>query len=91
LIFSGIQRFCKAHFRFHHHTFLRHADDHPSNGIILRKSKNAIVAEYAFRDTPIGVSEYRATASLPANLKGSFPAIEELEAELKDKSPQAEK
>jgi predicted nuclease of restriction endonuclease-like (RecB) superfamily len=63
---------------------LRHPDDQPSIGIILCKSKNAIIAEYALRDTtkPIGISEYRATESLPANLKTSLPAIEDLEAEL---------
>jgi len=66
---------------------LRHPDDQPSIGIILCKSKNAIVAEYALRDTakPIGISEYRVTESLPANLKSNLPTIEELEAELEDK------
>jgi predicted nuclease of restriction endonuclease-like (RecB) superfamily len=64
---------------------LRHADDQPTIGIILCKSRNAIVAEYALRDTtkPIGISEYLATVSLPADLKGSLPTVEELEAELK--------
>jgi predicted nuclease of restriction endonuclease-like (RecB) superfamily len=64
---------------------LRHPDDQPSIGIILCKSKNAIIAEYALRDTtkPIGISGYRATESLPANLKSNLPTIEDLEAELK--------
>jgi predicted nuclease of restriction endonuclease-like (RecB) superfamily len=64
---------------------LRHPDDQPSIGMILCKSKNAIVAEYALRDTkkPIGVSGFRVTESLPASLKGSLPTIEELQAELK--------
>ena len=37
---------------------LRHPDDQPSIGIILCKSKNRVVAEYALRDVskPIGVS-----------------------------------
>ncbi|HEY6271359.1 MAG TPA: PDDEXK nuclease domain-containing protein, partial [Terriglobales bacterium] len=40
---------------------LRHPDDKPSIGIILCKSKNKVVAEYALRDLrkPVGVSEYR--------------------------------
>jgi YhcG PDDEXK nuclease domain len=40
---------------------LRHPNDQPSIGIILGKSKNAIVAEYALRDTkkPIGISGFR--------------------------------
>jgi len=38
---------------------LRHPQDQPSIGIILCKSKNAIAAEYALRDTakPIGISQ----------------------------------
>ena len=69
---------------------LRHADDQPSIGIILCKSKNSIVAEYALRDLrkPVGVSEYRFTAALPKKLKGSLPTIDELERTLKDKPPQ---
>jgi predicted nuclease of restriction endonuclease-like (RecB) superfamily len=64
---------------------LRHPADQPSIGVILCKSKNAVVAEYALRDTakPIGISEYLATVKLPAELKGSLPTVEELEAELK--------
>jgi len=64
---------------------LCHHDDQPSVGIILCKSKNAILAEYALRDAtrPIGVSEYRLTTSLPTNLRGNLPTTKELEAELK--------
>jgi predicted nuclease of restriction endonuclease-like (RecB) superfamily len=64
---------------------LRHPSDQPSIGIILCKSKNKIVAEYALRDLrkPMGISEYRLTDSLPKQLKGNLPAIEQLEAELK--------
>jgi predicted nuclease of restriction endonuclease-like (RecB) superfamily len=64
---------------------LRHTSDQPSIGIILCKSKNKIVAEYALRDLrkPMGVSEYRLTESLPKQLKGSLPSVEQLQAELK--------
>jgi predicted nuclease of restriction endonuclease-like (RecB) superfamily len=63
---------------------LRHTADQPSIGIILCKSHNRVLAEYALRDTskPIGVAEYQLTAVLPENLKGTLPSIEELEAEL---------
>jgi hypothetical protein len=63
---------------------LRHPDDKPSIGIILCKTKNKVVAEYALRDIdkPIGISEYKITESLPENLKGSLPSIEELEHQL---------
>ena len=58
--------------------------DNPSVGIILCKSKDKIIVEYALRDIkkPIGVSEYRLTNILPDNLKDSLPNIEELEKEL---------
>jgi hypothetical protein len=63
---------------------LRHPDDKPSVGLIICKTKDRIVAEYALRNTtaPIGISEYKLAESLPADLKGSLPTIEELESEL---------
>jgi predicted nuclease of restriction endonuclease-like (RecB) superfamily len=65
---------------------LRHSSDAPSIGIILCKTKNATVAEYALRDMskPIGVSTHLTellTRSLPENLKNEMPTIEELESE----------
>ncbi len=63
---------------------MRHADDHPSIGLILCQDKKRLVAEYALRGVSkaIGVSEYRLTRSLPKQLKGSLPTIEEIEKEL---------
>jgi predicted nuclease of restriction endonuclease-like (RecB) superfamily len=70
---------------------LRHPSDQPTIGIILCKSKNRIVAEFALRDLskPIGVSQYSLTASLPKQLQGSLPSAEELETELqrRDRKP----
>lgn len=68
---------------------LRHSGDQPSIGIIICKSKNAVVAEYALRDTakPIGVSQYQLMEALPESLKGNLPTIEELEAELGQHAP----
>ncbi len=65
---------------------LRHPDDQPSIGLILCKSRNKVVAEYALRDMskPIGVSAYQLTEALPERLQGSLPTIEELEATLSD-------
>jgi predicted nuclease of restriction endonuclease-like (RecB) superfamily len=70
---------------------LRHADDRSSIGLVLCKAKNAVVAEYALRDTakPIGISNFRVTESLPADLKASLPTVEELENELKEKKVSA--
>ena len=66
---------------------LRHPDDKPSIGIILCKSGNQTIAEYALRDIakPVGVSSYvtRMVESLPQELQSSLPAVAELEAELK--------
>ena len=63
---------------------LRHPDDQPSIGLILCKTKNRLVVEYALKDTvrPVGVAEYRLTEALPENLRGSLPTVEELEATL---------
>jgi hypothetical protein len=63
---------------------LRHSDDQPSIGLILCKTKNRIIAEYALRNTatPIGISEFRHLETLPGQVKGTLPTIEEIEAEL---------
>ena len=63
---------------------LRHKDDNPSIGLILCKSKNKVVAEYAIRDIakPIGLSEYKLPEKISDKLKAALPSIEELEKEL---------
>ena len=66
---------------------LRHTDDKPSIGLILCKTRNKIVAEYALRDVakPVGVARYatRLVESLPARFKGALPAPRDIEAELR--------
>lgn len=63
---------------------LRHPGDELSIGIILCKTRNKVIAEYALRDTrkPIGVSTYQLTTALPERLQDQLPTIEELEAQL---------
>lgn len=65
---------------------LRHPDDKPSIGLLLCRSKNKLVAEYALRGfkKPIGVAEWETTLvkRLPKELHGCLPTVEELEAEL---------
>jgi predicted nuclease of restriction endonuclease-like (RecB) superfamily len=63
---------------------LRHPSDQPSIGLILCRSKEGIVVEYALRDIgkPMGIAEFRLTESLPESLKSTLPSIEELESEL---------
>jgi predicted nuclease of restriction endonuclease-like (RecB) superfamily len=62
----------------------RKEGDQPTIGLLLCKSKNRVIAEYALSDIhkPIGVSEYQLTQALPDNLKPSLPSVEELEREL---------
>ena len=64
---------------------LRHESDAPTIGIILCKTRDRLVAEYALRDIakPIGVAQWQTklVQSLPKSLKGSLPSIEEIEAE----------
>ncbi len=59
-------------------------EDGPSIGLILCRDRNNIVAEYALRDVnkPIGISRYALAATLPEELRSSFPTVEEVEAEL---------
>ena len=63
---------------------LKHPDDQPSIGLILCKNKNKIVAEYSLKGltTPVGVSGYQLTETLPGELRGKLPTVEELEQEL---------
>jgi predicted nuclease of restriction endonuclease-like (RecB) superfamily len=63
---------------------LKSKGDEPSIGLILCKTKNGMVAEYALRDSnkPIGIAEYKINENLPEDIKGELPTIEELEIEL---------
>ena len=66
-------------------SLMKHATDQPTIGLILCKTSDRVVAEYALRDIdkPIGVAEWQTklVQSLPESLKGSLPSIEDLEAE----------
>jgi predicted nuclease of restriction endonuclease-like (RecB) superfamily len=65
---------------------LRHPADGPTIGLILCKSKNRVVVEYALRDVAklMGVAEWQTkiVEALPDDLIGSLPSVEDLEAEL---------
>jgi predicted nuclease of restriction endonuclease-like (RecB) superfamily len=63
---------------------VKHAQDSPTIGLLLCKSKNKVVAEYALRDKaqPLGVAEYQLVESLPPELQTSLPSIEQIEREL---------
>jgi predicted nuclease of restriction endonuclease-like (RecB) superfamily len=59
-------------------------DDKPTIGLLLCKTKNRLVAEYALSgiDKPIGVADYQLVRALPEPLDTCLPSIEELETEL---------
>lgn len=59
---------------------VRLEDENPSVGIILCKSKDKTIVEYALKDSdkPIGVSTYRMVSTLPKELKGQLPAPEQI-------------
>jgi len=65
---------------------LKSEHDEPTLGILLCKSKNKVVAEYALRDSgeALGIAEYQLQSSLPDKLQTNLPSIEELEQALKD-------
>ncbi|MCL6270762.1 PDDEXK nuclease domain-containing protein [Sansalvadorimonas sp. 2012CJ34-2] len=64
-------------------SLIKTEEDAPSIGLLLCKDRNKVVAEYALRDNtkPIGIAEYQLAQSLPDELEGSLPSIEQLEKE----------
>ena len=58
--------------------------DNPTIGLLLCKSRNKVVAEYALGDKsqPMGIAEYKLAQSLPTELQTSLPSIEQIEREL---------
>jgi predicted nuclease of restriction endonuclease-like (RecB) superfamily len=75
---------------------LRGEFDEPSIGLILCKTKDKVVAEYALRDTnkPIGIAEYKLGKALPEDIKEELPTIKQIEErideELKNQSSSIE-
>ena len=59
---------------------VRMPDEGPSIGIILCKSKDRTIVEYALRESkkPIGVATYRMVSKLPRALETALPAPEQI-------------
>lgn len=59
---------------------VRMPDENPSIGIILCKSKNKTIVEYALRESSkaIGIGAYRTFAALPQDLQKQLPAPEQV-------------
>ena len=60
---------------------LKHETDNPSIGIMLCRTKDKLTAEYALKDInkPIGVSEYKLSDFVPAELVDTLPSAEDIE------------
>lgn len=58
--------------------------DGPTIGLLLCKSKNKVVAEYALGDKtqPMGIAEFKLLEALPSELQTGLPSIEQIEHEL---------
>ncbi|MBN8701869.1 MAG: DUF1016 family protein [Bacteroidetes bacterium] len=71
---------------------LKGEHDEPAIGLILCKTNNKIVAEYALRDTskPIGIAEYKIAKRLPENIQGELPSIEEIEQRVDEEIKEAQ-
>ena len=63
---------------------LRKDGDTPTIGLLICKTKDAVLARYALNsvNAPIGISEYELSKLVPENFKQSMPTIEEIEQEL---------
>jgi len=60
---------------------VRMSDEKPSIGIIMCKSKNKTIVEYALKQSnkPIGVAEYRIVSTVPKEYFGLLPAPDQIE------------
>ena len=65
---------------------IKDPQDQATIGLLLCKSKNKVVAEYALSDKtqPMGIAEYKLAESLPETLKTNLPSIEQIERELQE-------
>lgn len=63
---------------------LKGANHKPTIGILLCKTPNETVVKYSLQgiESPIGVSDYQFAKSLPAELRGEIPTVEELEQQI---------
>jgi predicted nuclease of restriction endonuclease-like (RecB) superfamily len=60
--------------------------ENPAIGILICKSKNRTIVEYALKESskPIGVATYRILSSLPEELRNDLPAPEQIAKLLQD-------
>jgi predicted nuclease of restriction endonuclease-like (RecB) superfamily len=65
---------------------LKTPEDGQTIGLLLCEKKDRIIAEYALKrvDSPMGISEYELSKSLPKRLESILPTTEEIETELSE-------
>lgn len=63
---------------------LKQPHHNPTIGLLICKSKNNLLAQYALEGSnqPIGISEYELSKLYPTEVEGMIPTIEEIEAKL---------
>jgi predicted nuclease of restriction endonuclease-like (RecB) superfamily len=63
---------------------IKTSEDNPTIGLLLCKSHNKTVAEYALRgmEKAMGIADYQLVRAIPENLSASLPTIEQIEMEL---------
>jgi len=68
---------------------LKQPDDKPTIGLLLCRSKDKVIVEYALRrlDRPIGIADWetKLVEKLPKELEGVLPTVEQIEAEFAPK------
>lgn len=72
---------------------LRQEGDMPTIGLLICKTKDNILAQYAVNSLaePVGISEYQLCDIFPEKFRGTLPSIDEIENELSDKKYQNNK
>lgn len=60
--------------------------DNPTIGLLICKTKNNVMAQYALEATnqPIGISEYQLSELMSEDIQSQLPTIEDIEATLSD-------
>lgn len=70
------------------HILRKEGRDNPTIGILICKSKNSTLAQYALEGTnqPIAISEYELQKMYPTDVEGTIPTIDEIEKALTDRN-----
>ena len=66
--------------------------DNPTIGLLICKTKNNVMAQYALESTnqPISIAEYQLSKLMPEHIQSQLPTIEDIEATLSDNDDNAD-